>query len=58
MHCGLRPFLHDDFDSVRLKKDVITHPSVLLWPNPAANQDVVADVQLQLIKQLAEDEVR
>jgi predicted nucleotidyltransferase len=58
MHCGLRPFLHDDFDSVRLKKDIITHPPVLLWPNPAAKQGVVADVHEQLIKQMAEDEVR
>ena len=58
VHCGLRPYLHDDFDAIRLKKDVIAHPPVLLWPEIATKQEVASDVQEQLIKQLAEDEVR
>ena len=58
LHCGLRPYLHDDFNSVRLKEDVIAHPPVVLWPDPAAKQGVVADVHEQLVRQLAKDEVR
>ena len=56
MHCGERPYLHDDFNAVRLKKEVITQPPVLLWPEPAAAQEVPADVHEQLIEPLVKDE--
>jgi len=58
MHCGLRPYLHDDFNSIRLKEDMIAQPLVLLWPNVVAADDVQADIHEQLIEQLAEDEAR
>lgn len=56
MHCGKRPYLHDDFNTVRLKKEVIAQPPILLWPNPAATQEVPPDVHERLIVQLAKNE--
>lgn len=58
LHCGLRPYLHDDFDSVRLEKDLIAQPPVVLWPKGTAMPEVPADVREQLIEQLAGDETR
>ena len=58
LHCGLRPYLHDDLNSVRLKKGLITQPSLLLWPKVAAARKVPADAREQLIDQLAKDEAR
>jgi predicted nucleotidyltransferase len=55
MHCGKRPYLHDDFEAIRLPKEVITQPPVLLWPDPAAAQEVPTDVHEQLIEQLAKE---
>ena len=57
LHCGRRPFLHDDFDSVRLKKNLLADPPVRLWPTPAAKQEVAADVHQHLIQQLTKDDV-
>ncbi len=48
-HCGRRPYLHDDFSSVRLKPDVIAQPPVGLWPKPWASDDVPADVRDWLV---------
>ncbi len=56
LHCGLRPYLHDDFNSVRLKKGLINQPPILLWPDVVAAHESPADVQKQLIEPLAEDE--
>jgi hypothetical protein len=56
LHCGQRPYLHDDFDTIRLKKEVITHPPVVLWPDLATTRDVPPDVHEQLIEQLAKYE--
>ncbi len=55
MHCGARPYLHDDFNAIRVKEEVIAQPPVLLWPNLAAAEEVPPDVREQLIEQLARD---
>ncbi len=55
MHCGLRHYLHDDFNAIRLKEKVIAQPPVLLWPDLAAAQNVPPDVYEQLIEELAKD---
>jgi len=56
LHCGARQFLHDDLSAVRLKKKLVAHPPVILWPRPAAAADVPADVCAELIEKLASDE--
>lgn len=54
MHCGKRPYLHDDFSAIRLKEKAIAWPSVVLWPDLAA-ADVPRDVYEQLIERLIQD---
>ncbi len=58
MGCGQRHYLHDDFKAIRLKRDVIADPRVVLWPSLCATADVPPDVQEQLIEPLATDEDR
>lgn len=57
MHCGQRPYLHDDFKAVRLKKALISQPPVSLWPHLAATgNETPRDVREQLVEQLAQDD--
>ncbi|MDC0936308.1 UPF0158 family protein [Pirellulales bacterium] len=55
LHCGRRPYLHDDFESIRLNDDLIAHPPVVLWPDTLAVSSVPSDVRQQLTDALAED---
>jgi predicted nucleotidyltransferase len=32
LHCGRRPFLHDDLDAIRLNTSVVLSPPVTVWP--------------------------
>ncbi len=52
LHCGTRQFLYDDLQNLRLKKNLIDNPPVLLWPEPKANQEVPNDVHKELIQPL------
>jgi len=54
-HCGKRPFLHDDLNTIRLPEELITQPPVVLWPDLYATDTVPKDVREQLIDQLAKD---
>ena len=56
LHCGARHYLHDDLKTIRLKKPLIAHPPVILWPRPTAAAGVPPDVHAELIEQLALDE--
>ena len=55
MHCGARPYLHDDLDAVRVEEEVIAQPPVVLWPDPAVVEEVPLDVREELIDQLTRD---
>src|SRR2546422_3148036 len=33
LHCGRRPFLHDDLDAIRLNTNVVLSPPVTVWPS-------------------------
>ena len=33
LHCGRRPYLHDDLDAIRLNSTVVLSPPVTLWPS-------------------------
>jgi hypothetical protein len=33
LHCGRRPYLHDDLDAIHLNSTLIRSPPVTLWPN-------------------------
>ena len=32
LHCGRRPYLHDDLDAIRLNSTLVVSPPVTLWP--------------------------
>ena len=58
MHCGMRPYLHDDLNATRLNEKLIAQPPVLLWPVPRATENVPLDVRHELVEQLEQDEKR
>ena len=58
VHCGARPYLHDDFNAVCLNEKLIEQPPVLLWPNLTTAPGQPPDVCRELIEQLAKDEER
>ncbi len=39
--CGLRKFLHDDFDSVCLSPELVENPPVILWPTPRGESTIL-----------------
>jgi predicted nucleotidyltransferase len=55
LHCGARPYLHDDFNAVHMEEEVIAQPPVVLWPNLAAAEGVPRDVREELVERLARD---
>jgi predicted nucleotidyltransferase len=54
LSCGVRRYLHDDLKTVRLSKELIQDPPVLLWPEISASSDCPADLHRELIQQLSE----
>lgn len=53
--CGARHFLHDDLSAIRLNKDVIEHPPILLWPDVSATSPSPPDVFQLLLDPLSHD---
>jgi predicted nucleotidyltransferase len=45
LHCGRRPFLHDDVQVVNLDPDLVNNPPVVVWPSIIRNQSVPDDVE-------------
>jgi len=58
LHCGARHYLHDDLEAIRLDRQVIINPPLVLWPKSTAGADVPQNVHRELIEQLADDEQR
>jgi hypothetical protein len=58
LHCGQRQYLYDDLQSVRLEKDEVAEPPILLWPNLSVADGVPSDALEQLIVPLGEDASR
>ncbi len=52
LHCGRRPYLHDDFRDVRLDASLIAAPPLDLWPQVRARVPVPADVDRVLLAPL------
>jgi hypothetical protein len=48
LHCGRRHYLHDDFRSVRLPKDLIAAPPLELWPQLVVRIRLPEDLQREL----------
>lgn len=51
-HCGRRPFLHDDLDSVTLDTSLIKEPPLELWPAIIRRVQLPIDVETYLVQML------
>ena len=45
LHCGRRPYLHDDLDAIRLNSAVVLSPPVTLWPSVERRGQLPPDVE-------------
>ena len=45
LHCGRRPYLHDDLDAITLNSTVVLSPAVTLWPSVERRGNLPADVE-------------
>ena len=44
LHCGRRPYLHDDLDVITLNSTVVLSPPITLWPTVERRGELPADV--------------
>jgi len=49
-HCGRRPFLHDDLDTVTLDASLIKTPPLELWPKIVRRVELPGDIERQLVQ--------
>jgi len=49
LHCGRRPYLHDDLETICLSKDVIMAPPIELWPQVVARVAAPEDLEQALL---------
>jgi hypothetical protein len=52
LHCGRRPFLHDDLEAIRLAKDLIAAPPIELWPQVVTRVPEPEDLEQVLLTPL------
>ncbi len=52
LHCGRRPFLHDDLQLISLPHSLIALPPVDLWPRLTVRADIPVDLEIGLIEPL------
>src|SRR5437867_4311098 len=45
LHCGRRPYLHDDLDVITLNSTVVLSPPITLWPTVERRGELPADVE-------------
>ena len=45
LHCGRRPYLHDDLDAITLNSRLVLSPPVTLWPNVERRGQFTPDVE-------------
>jgi hypothetical protein len=50
--CGVRPYLHDDFDAITLRSDLVADPPIVLWPRMSARVRPPDDVERILLAPL------
>ena len=57
LHCGKRPFLHDDLGDIRLSEKLISEPPLELWPEVVSRVVVPGDVVEMLIRPLQQQDI-
>jgi hypothetical protein len=55
LHCGRRPYLHDDLGTVQLPEVLIADPPIELWPEIVARLPVPGDVESKLLQPLRKE---
>ena len=50
LHCGRRPFLHDDLATIRLAPAMVAHPPLDLFPEVRRRVPIPADVEAILVQ--------
>jgi predicted nucleotidyltransferase len=45
LHCGRRPYLHDDLDAIRLNSSLVLAPPITLWPHIECHSQLPRDVE-------------
>jgi hypothetical protein len=45
LHCGRRPYLHDDLEAIRLNSTLVLSPPVTLWPHVERRSPLPSDVE-------------
>jgi predicted nucleotidyltransferase len=45
LHCGRRPYLHDDLEAIRLNSSLVLSPPVTLWPSVERRGRLPPDVE-------------
>lgn len=58
LHCGRRPYLHDDLQVVKLDAALVVAPPVELWPEVKARVPVPDDLERGLLEPLRADAVK
>lgn len=58
LHCGRRPYLHDDLQEITLKRELVAHPPIVLWPQVSARLAPPADVEAILLAPLRTAQAR
>lgn len=43
-NCGVREYLHDDFDDIKLDARLVKEPPLEIWPSVVARQSVASDL--------------
>jgi hypothetical protein len=56
LHCGARPYLHDDLHAIRLPKSLIAQPPIELWPKVITRVTPPEDVEAGLLVPLREQQ--
>ena len=49
LHCGQRPYLHDDLEAIRLNSSLVLSPPVTLWPRIERRGRLLPDVEEVLV---------
>ncbi len=52
LHCGRRPYLHDDLETIRLSRELIAAPPIELWPQVIARMAAPEDLEQALLAPL------
>jgi predicted nucleotidyltransferase len=56
LHCGRRPYLHDDLETISLDESLTLAPPIELWPQIVVRVPVPPDVEQELLLPLREDQ--